>query len=189
MGGAKKTVKADTTGTSEKGKNGFTKSTKLIDTKGGIEIDFRSTSGNDLSTISGKIKGVKALGGSMTVNELFKRNNVPLPKLSKDPSDYFTADNKSTQAFYNIFQTLINDALSNVSRIGIKKLKGFLFSIKTKDALDKYLDVTIETKKGNQKNQHRAAMATMYAKQQGLYMLSIIKKDDFPWTYYSISSN
>ena len=188
MSGATKTVKADTAGTSEKGKKGFTKSTKLIDTKGGIEIDFRSTSGNDLSTISGKIKGVKALGGSMTVNELFKRNNVPLPKLSKDPSDYFTADNKSTPAFYNIFQTLINDALANVSRIGIKKLKGFLFSIKTKDALDKYLAVTIETKEGNQKNQLRSAMATMYAKQQGLYMLSIIKKDDFPWTYYQASA-
>ena len=28
----------------------------------------------------------------------------------------------------------------------------------------------------------------MYAKQQGLYMLSIIKKDDFPWTYYQASA-
>ena len=164
-------------------KAGFTKTTTLIDSNDNIVIDFRSTSGSKASVISGKIKGKNAFGGSITINALLERNKTFLPNFSKDEKYYFRGK-ASTDKFYSDFQTQLNDAISNAKRIGIKKLDGFLFKIKTKKELDKYLENTFDSWKG--RSDHVAV--TMHAKLQGLYLLANISKSDFEWVYYQATA-
>ena len=184
MGKSASKLKSDLISTSEKAKTGFSKSLKLTDTNDNISIEFRPTGGNKLVPISGKILGKNAFGGSITISELFKRNKIPLPKLETKQKYYLTPGKASTTAFYNDFKVFINEAMANAKRIGVKKYKGFLFSIKSKAHLDKYIAATLVGNKGNVDS----VISALHAKSQALYMLSVIKKDDFEWSYYQASA-
>tara|TARA_R110001606_G_scaffold88448_4_gene199245 strand:- start:15132 stop:16604 length:1473 start_codon:yes stop_codon:yes gene_type:complete len=179
-----KGLKADTIETGKNKQKGITKTTDIHDTGNNIQIQLRSSAGNRLTTISGIIAGKEAQHGSVTITQLFKHNKVTFPKLSKDPKYYFTDIGESTPQFYSELQKLINEVIMNAKRIGVNKLIGFIFTIKNKADLDKFMISTLQKHKGNTNN----ATAALYSKLQGLYLASIMKEDTLEVAYYTASA-
>lgn len=179
-----KSLETDVIETGKSEIKGITKNTDLVDQDNNIKIQLRSAAGNRATTISAIIAGRKAQHGSVTITKLFKHNKATVPKLSKDASYYFEEDGTSTAQFYSEFQKLINEVTMNAKRIKIKKLIGFIFTVKNKVQLDKFMVTTLKNHKGNTKN----AMATLYSKLQGLHLAAIMKQDTLEAAYYMASA-
>lgn len=178
-----KQITSDAIETGKTPTKGITKNTDILDTDDGLRMSLRSSAGNTPATISGIIAGKRAQHGSVTITDLFKHNKAAFPSLSKDPNYYYDGE-IATKEFYSEFQKLINEVIANAKRINIKKLKGFIFTIKNKKQLDKFMTTTLASHNGRAKN----AMATLYSKLQGLYLVSIMKKDTLRTAYITASA-